>query len=177
MKNLSMCFLFKNSGKIKRSLQGWPVKNTHKKHMVCSEDGCGHWFGQKQWDFFAKFSVFFEKYENAKIQKCKNTKMHHYHHHHHQYNGIIISAMSSSSVQWHHHHCNGIIISAMASSSVQWHHHHCIGNIIIAMTPSSVQWHHHQCNDTIIIVKFQQKKVTFLERTHLMRFIKGTVWL
>ena len=42
--------------------------------MVCSEDGCGHWFGQKQWDFFAKFSVFFEKYENAKIQKCKNTK-------------------------------------------------------------------------------------------------------
>ena len=35
-----MCFSFKNSGKIKRSLQGSSVENTHKKQMKCSECGC-----------------------------------------------------------------------------------------------------------------------------------------
>ena len=52
------------------------VKNTGRSgcqiHIRCSEGGCGHWFGQEQWDFWiCKVFSFF----CWKLQKCKNTKM------------------------------------------------------------------------------------------------------
>ena len=64
-----MCFSFKNSGKIKRSLQGWPVKNIHRKHKRCSEVGCGHCIAWKHDPSSVQW--FWQKYKNTQIHKYK----------------------------------------------------------------------------------------------------------
>ena len=69
IKQVSMCFSFKNSGKIKRSLQGWPVKNIHRKHKRCSEVGCGHCIAWKHDPSSVQW--FWHKYKNTQIHKYK----------------------------------------------------------------------------------------------------------
>ena len=82
-----MCFSFKNSGKIERSLQGSSVINTHKKHRNCSEGGCGHYIA---W-IHHQFSDF-----------GTNTKIHKYKY---KYNLKIVKKIVNNcfAVQWHHH--------------------------------------------------------------------------
>ena len=106
IKQVSMCFSFKNSGKIKRSLQGWPVKNIHKIHMACSEVGCGHyiaWIHHQFSDFGTNTKIHkkIHKYKNTQIHKYKNTQIHKY-----KYNLKIVKKIGQQ-----------LFCSAMASSS------------------------------------------------------------